>query len=86
MNQNTCHQTLLSEKIMSNWGDGYKTGYRAALNTVNKWIQEQSGGCQNINIDAFMEEIYKDSTGGPSMFAVANKCCGGVDAHSVGCR
>jgi len=55
---------------MSNWGDGYKTGYRAALNKVNKWIQEQSGGCQNINVDAFMEEIYKDPTGGPSMFAV----------------
>ena len=52
---------------MANWREGYEIGYRAALRNVNEWIKKQSGGCQDINVGAFMDDIGKDSAGGPSI-------------------
>ena len=78
---------------MSNWGDGYRQGHKDALKKAEALI--------NIAFEAFeksfdfaMEKINekdihdpnKDIKGGPSQYAVANKCCGGIDAHDVGCR
>ncbi len=58
---------------MANWREGYEIGYRAALRNVNEWIKKQSGGCQYIDVGAFMDDIGKDSAGGPSMYAVKEK-------------
>lgn len=62
---------------MSNWGDTYKEGYRDAARKLLETLKE---------VDDFMEKISKEEDGSPSKYAVANKCCGGVDAHSAGCR
>lgn len=63
---------------MSNWGDGYRQGYYAA---AKKLLASQK------EIDEFMKDISKGKKdGAPSLYAVANKCCGGIDAHSAGCR
>jgi len=72
--------------MMSHWGKGYKTGHRAALIKVKAWLENVSNYQSTINVDTFMDEITKDFKGGPSMYAVANHCCGGVDAHDVGCQ
>ena len=64
-----------------NWGSGYKSGYLAAIKKSNPtWSNEKC-------LKWLDENIYKNSLGnGPSFFAVANKCCGGVDAHDENCR
>ena len=61
---------------MSNWGDGYKEGYRDAARKL-------LAGNKLYN---FLRQINKEKDGSPSKHAVANKCCGGVDAHAAGCR
>ncbi len=64
---------------MGNWGEGYKEGYR---NAIMKICTEYP----DITIKKFMKNIGKDIDGVPSQYAVANKCCGGVDAHDVSCQ
>ncbi len=74
---------------MSNWGDGYKRGYRDALKKLLLTTTDNFYGFQvefDVIMKKLMEEIGKTKDGAPSMYAVANKCCGGVDAHDVGCR
>ncbi len=67
---------------MSNWGNGYKEGYRDAVKKVFAEYQE----FPDNTAKEFMDSINKDNDGSPSQYAVANKCCGGVDAHDVNCR
>ena len=64
------------EKKMANWGEGYKQGY---LDAAKKILAESE-------IEKFMEEIGRGEDGGPSLYAMANKCCGAIDAHSPNCR
>ena len=72
---------------MSNWGDGYKQGYRDAGKKFTRHLKSFVGlEAYEKVFQAFMDDINKSSDGSPSQYAVANKCCGGVDAHNVGCR
>ena len=61
---------------MSNWGDGYKEGYRDAARKL----------LADSEMDDFMKTINREEDGSPSAYAIKNSCCGGVDAHDVGCR
>jgi hypothetical protein len=62
------------------WAKGYREGYYAA---VRRLCPELTGE----ELTEFVEEnLYQDSKGEPTYFAVANHCCGGVDAHTGHCR
>lgn len=69
---------------MANWGDGYKQGYHAAAIKIMR-VAGVSEVERTYQLKKFMDGINKDFKGNPSKYAVANKCCGGVDAHDVGC-
>ena len=75
------------EDEMSNWGEGYRSGYRAMANKFLFNLTELGVDRNQISelVDKIMLTIYEDTNGQPSFYAVANKCCGGVDAHSPGC-
>lgn len=60
------------------WGDAYKEGFKKG---VAVFITEDFD-----KFDEVMERLYKNKDGSPTQYAVAFKCCGGVDAHCVGCR
>jgi hypothetical protein len=62
------------------WGRGYREGYYAAVRLLRPDLTGEA-------LTAFAEEhLYKDDKGEPTYFAVANHCCGGVDAHNGHCR
>ena len=72
---------------MSIWGDGYRRGYYDALNKIKRMSGKKFDDLQAIVDFVWLEEnLSKDLEAGPSMYAVANHCCGGVDAHNVNCR
>ncbi len=70
---------------MANWGKGYEQGYNDCLAKVNA-VLDRVRDRQEDKLFMVMQDIGKNDEGGPSMYAVANRCCGGVDAHSAGCR
>ena len=71
---------------MANWGDGYEQGYYDCLLKVNEILKQRLALMEKVKIEMKVKGIAKDAEGGPSMYAIANKCCGGVDAHSPNCR
>jgi len=66
---------------MVDWGKAYKSGFFAAVNRLMNppWSNEECSEWAEKNIG-----VAKDGKG-PSYYAVANHCCGGVDAHGPGC-
>ncbi|MCP4597039.1 hypothetical protein [Neptuniibacter sp.] len=72
---------------MSTWGEGYKSGFQAgARKALRLYRADKSKGDREKSIKLVVAQIGKSEDGGPSFYAVANKCCGGVDAHDVGCK
>ena len=62
---------------MSHWGRAYEQGYRDAAKKLLDTPEE---------VEAFMGSIGREKDGGPSIYVIAFRCCGGVDAHVAGCR
>ena len=72
--------------MMSNWGEGYKQGFRSgALRALQLYCADKSKQEVAKSVRFLMTQIDREKDGSPSMYAVANHCCGGVDAHDVGC-
>ncbi len=60
-----------------NWGRGYKEGYHAAIVRLM--------GYEKAQVYLKTIDMNKMPDGSLSTYAVANKCCGGVDAHNTSC-
>lgn len=76
------------EDQMANWGDGYQQGYNDATKK-HLGLIDIIEKAQHDVLERFKDNIQamnRDLKGNPSQYAVAHKCCGGVDAHDVGCR
>lgn len=85
---------------MGSWGEGYKEGHKdtlakviLALAQVKKLPKASSvigleivAAVYQAFENVHLSDLSKDKDGDPSQYAVANKCCGGVDAHTPGCR
>ena len=59
------------------WGRGYASGFANAARLILK---------DDKKVKEFMKYLHKTEDGTPTLYTVANSCCGGVDAHDVGCR
>ena len=59
------------------WGRGYKEGFEEAARLLLK---------DTAKVKEFMKYLHEMEDGTPTTYTVANSCCGGVDAHDVGCR
>ena len=67
---------------MSNWGEAYESGFRAAA----RRLLPLSLLPLDEAVDKFVEKaLYNEDDGSPTLFAVANHCCGGIDAHHPSC-